>query len=264
MEFSYNWQASLLTFIILGASIALAQFIAFKVPAFARARTENRDENQRKWREMAKKYHHRVKGSQKKGLLINLAFYVAVLPFFVAWQPQPVWRIALDVFLILMVYDFFYYLVHRFLFHGQGYMRRVHAVHHQARSRVTSIDSYLLHPWELFIGIGLYFATIVVLGLAGLAPFHVATIVISNFIYTQLNQVNHCRIDLNYFPFRTLNWIAMKHDAHHLDMHRGNYATITLLYDKLFGTVEMHPLEARARDAHNRPVDAQPGTANPG
>src|SRR5690606_10614773 len=92
----------------------------------------------------------------------------------------------------------------------------------------------------------LYFATIVLLGLLGLAPFHVATIVVSNFIYIQLNQINHCRIDLNYFPFRTLSWIAMKHDAHHIDMHKGNYSTITLLYDKLFGTLEIHPLELGA------------------
>lgn len=99
----------------------------------------------------------------------------------------------------------------------------------------------------------MYFVTIVILGLVGLAPFHIATIVISNFIYTQLNQINHCRIDLNFFPFRTLNWIAIKHDAHHLDMHKGNYATITLLYDKLFGTVEVHPLEIQQRGATDSP-----------
>lgn len=28
------------------------------------------------------------------------------------------------------------------------------------------------------------------------------------------------------------------HDAHHIDMHRSNYATITLLYDWFFRTVE--------------------------
>lgn len=256
MIFEYNWQASLLTFVLLSISIVVVQFIVFKLPVFARARDENQEENQRKWREQGKKYHHRVDSSKKIGLAVNILFYVAILPFFVSWQSQPLWRMALDVFLILMVYDFFYYLVHRFLFHGQGYMRRVHAVHHQARSRITSIDSYLLHPWEIFIGIALYFATIVLLGLIGLAPFHVATIVVSNFIYTQLNQVNHCRIDLNYFPFRTLNWIAMKHDAHHLDMHRGNYATITLLYDKLFGTLETHPMETGPRDEKNQPINA--------
>lgn len=258
MEFTYNWQASLVTLVLLIVSMKVLQWLVFRVPAFAEAREQNRAANQTKWREQAKKYHERVKNSQKVGGIINLVFYIAILPFFVTLESQPLWRIALDVVLILMVYDFFYYLVHRFLFHGQGYLRRVHAVHHQARSRITSIDSHLLHPWEIFIGIALYFATIVVLGVAGLAPFQVATVLLSTLVFTQLNQVNHCRIDLNRFPFRTVNWIAMKHDAHHLDMHRGNYATLTLLYDWMFGTVETHPMERTPRDERNQPLDGGP------
>lgn len=258
MEFTYNWQASLVTLVLLIVSMKVLQWLVFRVPAFAEAREQNRAANQTKWREQEKKYHERVKNSQKVGGIINLVFYIAILPFFVTLESQPLWRIALDVVLILMVYDFFYYLVHRFLFHGQGYLRRVHAVHHQARSRITSIDSHLLHPWEIFIGIALYFATIVVLGVAGLAPFQVATVLLSTLVFTQLNQVNHCRIDLNRFPFRTVNWIAMKHDAHHLDMHRGNYATLTLLYDWMFGTVETHPMERTPRDERNQPLDGGP------
>ena len=142
-----------------------------------------------------------------------------------------------------MVYDFFYYLTHRFVFHGKGYFRKVHAVHHQARSRVSSIDSFLLHPAEIFIGIALFYVVTAILCLISGGPFHVATMVITSVIYTQLNQINHCRIDLKGFPWTTLNWIAMKHDAHHQDMHKGNYATITLLFDWLFGTLETHPLE---------------------
>ena len=76
-------------------------------------------------------------------------------------------------------------------------------------------------------------------------PLQVATIVIASIIYTRINLINRCRIDLDGAPWRTLNWIAMKHDAHHLDMHRGNYATITLIYDWFFRTVETHPLELK-------------------
>ncbi len=187
--------------------------------------------------------------SQKIGLGLTLGFYILVQPFIVTLDAEPIWKILLDSFLILMVYDFFYYLIHRFLFHGQGYFRRVHAVHHQARSRVSSIDSHLLHPWELFIGVALFYVVTVVMALVNGGPFHVATIVITSVIYTQLNQINHCRIDLHTAPWKTLNWIAMKHDAHHLDMHKGNYATITLLYDWLFGTLETHPMELEGKTA---------------
>lgn len=247
MNLHYNWLAGLVAMALIIGLTLIGQRIAFAIPAIARTRERNNEQNRDKWRNKGHKYQHRVKASQKIGLAFTLGFYVLVLPFIVTLEPQPLWRIALDAFLVLMIYDFFYYLTHRFLFHGQGYFRRVHAVHHQARSRVSSIDSHLLHPWEIFIGIALFY--LVTLGYAMVVgqPFQVATIVLTSIVYTQLNQINHCRIDLDGFPWRTLNWIAMKHDAHHLDMHKGNYATLTLLYDWLFGTLEIHPLE-RARD----------------
>lgn len=243
MELDYNWPAALVTVLLVIATVAIGQFLVFKIPAIAESRRINNENNKDKWRNKAQKYHHRVKASQKIGLAFNLVFYIGILPFLVTLDSQPLAKIALDVFLILMVYDFFYYITHRFLFHGQGYLRRVHAVHHQARSRVSSIDSFLLHPWEIFIGIALFYVVTVVMALVSGGPFQVATIVICNVAYTQINQINHCRIDLHTFPWKTLNWIAIRHDAHHIDMHKGNYATLTLLYDKLFGTLETNPLE---------------------
>ncbi len=90
-------------------------------------------------------------------------------------SPQPVWEILLDIFIILMFYDFFYYVSHRFWFHGQGPMRKIHAVHHQARNP-SYLDAHYVHPLETFIGLALYMASIVVLA-ALLGPFHIATII---------------------------------------------------------------------------------------
>ena len=243
MELTYNWQAGLITVVLIIGLTVIARQIVFRIPAIARTRSFNNAQNRDKWTNKGHKYHHRVKTSQRIGLAFTLFFYLLVQPFIVSTAAQPVWKVLLDVFLVLMIYDFFYYLTHRFLFHGQGYLRRVHAVHHQARSRVSSIDSHLLHPWEIFIGIALFYAVTASYAIIQGQPFHFSTIVITSIIYTQLNLLNHCRIDLDKAPWRTINWIAMKHDAHHLDMHRGNYATITLLYDWLFGTLETHPLE---------------------
>ena len=243
MELSYNWMAGLASIVLIIGITVVAQKLAFRIPAIAKARQFNNEQNKIKWKSKAQKYHHRVKSSQKIGMGLTLAFYFIVQPFIVTLAPQPVWKILLNVVLILMVYDFFYYLTHRFVFHGQGYFRKVHAVHHQARSRVSSIDSHLLHPTEIIIGIALFYVVTVSMSLISGEPFHVATIVITSIIYTQINQINHCRIDLDGAPWKTLSWIAMKHDAHHLDMHKGNFATITLLYDWMFGTLETHPLE---------------------
>lgn len=249
MDINFDWLAALVTVASIIGIVLLGQKIVFSIPAIAKTRELNNAQNKDKWKNKAQKYHHRVKASQKIGLGFTLAFYVLLLPFIVTLDAQPVWKILLDVFLILMIYDLFYYLTHRFLFHGKGYFRKVHAVHHQARSRVSSIDSHLLHPWEIFIGIALFYVVTAALAFVSGGPFHVVTLVITSVVYTQLNQINHCRIDLDTAPWKTLNWIAMKHDAHHIDMHRGNFATLTLFYDWLFGTVETHPLELEAQKA---------------
>lgn len=235
MDFDYNWQASTVALVLSIAVAALGRFLVMKVPAFKQTYEENRAVNRVKYRN--ERYQPRFKLNQKLGMWINLAFFVVLMPFFTTFATESLLTSLWQVFLILMVYDFFYYLTHRFVFHGQGFFRRVHAVHHQAR-RPTSIDSHLLHPAETAVGISLYFLVIGAMGLILGQPFPVATIVITMVIYTQLNQLNHVHVQLHRFPYNTINWVADKHAVHHIDMHRGNYATITLFFDWLFGTFD--------------------------
>ncbi len=236
MIFHYDWQASLAVLVIVVASVTVGHFLLFKIPAFKETLLKNKEVNKTKYRNK-KKYPHRIKSSQQVSLVTNFVFFIAVLPFFATFDPQPIWKILLNCFLILMVYDFFYYMTHRFVFHSKGYFRRVHAVHHQAR-KPTSIDALLLDPMEAFIGISLFIVVTAAVSLGLGEPLNIATHVISIIIYTQINQINHVHIELNRFPYKTLNWIANKHAIHHIDMHKGNYATITLLYDKIFGTLD--------------------------
>lgn len=232
---TYDWQATLAFFVILVAVTKIAKWLAFKVPELEQARQENKAEDKKK--RAREKYPPVMQASRYAGLGTNLVFILLVAPFFVTLQPQPVWRIALDIVAILMFYDFFYYLMHRFLFHGQGYFRRVHAVHHQARSP-THIDAYYVHPVETFLGVFLFVSTIPVVSLLLGGPFHAVTLALTFVIFTQLNIINHCHVDIPKTPFRTLSWISAKHAVHHENMHKGNYATITLLYDKMFGTLD--------------------------
>lgn len=236
---SYIWQhynilASLLSLATIVAITVVGKKIVFSVPALAKMRELNQEKDKPKWKQ--EKYPPIVRASQRVGLICNATFFLVLAPFCITLAPQPVWEILLDTVIILMVYDFVYYLSHRFWFHGQGPMRRIHAVHHQARNP-TYLDAHYVHPVETFVGIALYMGSIVVLA-AVLGPFHIATIVLTFVIFMQINQINHVFLDLPYFPFRTLNWIVAKHHVHHENMHKGNYATITLFYDKLFGTLD--------------------------
>jgi len=233
----YNILGSLLALAGIAAITIVGKRLVFSVPALEKMRALNKEMDKSRWAQ--EKYPPMVRATQKVGMYCNLTFFTLLLPFCItAWNSPvpPIWEILLDTFIILMFYDFFYYVSHRFWFHGQGAMRKIHAVHHQARNP-TYLDAHYVHPFETFVGLALYMGSIVVLA-ALIGPFHIITIILTFLIFTQINQINHVFFDLPYFPYKTVNWIVAKHHVHHENMHKGNYATITLFYDKLFGTLD--------------------------
>ena len=144
----------------------------------------------------------------------------------------PAWRFALEAATVILLYDFGYYFMHRFLFHEWRILRGVHSVHHAARNPRV-IDSLLLHPIETFMGLSLFFGSV---GLVG--GVHLYTLALLFITYTAFNILNHAGVDIPRFPVRTLGILAAKHDRHHHSMISGNYASITPLPDIIFGTVE--------------------------
>lgn len=230
----YHWQGTLLSLAGIVILTKLTRYLAFKSTPLQEMRRINRERDKLKWQQP--KYPPVVRANQKVGLWTNVIFFLLLLPFCVTLQAQSLWQILLGVFVILMFYDFVYYLSHRFWFHGQGRMRQLHALHHQARDP-TYLDAHYVHPLETFVGLALYMGSIMLLAPL-LGPYHPATIALTFLIFTQINIINHTFVDLNFFPFRTLTWITRKHHVHHENMHKGNYAAITLLFDKLFGTLD--------------------------
>ena len=236
----YDWKAGIALIVMVVALGKFGRWLVFKVPAFQGVREQNRAlDKERLGRD---KYPPMIKRSIRAGMWTNLAFFFVMAPLVVSFEPRPLWRGLFDIVLILMVYDFFYYLTHRFLFHAAHdsrfavlrFFRRVHAVHHQARDP-SHIDAFYVHPVETTIGQLLFHFTVLGLGLA-VGGFHVVSVAIASLIYIQLNTFNHVKFELP--GYKVLNWISFKHHVHHIDMQKGNYATITLLYDKLFGTLD--------------------------
>ncbi|MEZ5501394.1 MAG: sterol desaturase family protein [Halioglobus sp.] len=230
----YNIVASLLALAGIVAITMVGKRLLFSVPVLGRMRALNKEMDKPKWAQ--EKYPPVVRATQKVGMYCNATFFLLLLPFCITLAAQPVWQVLLDVFVILMFYDFFYYLSHRFWFHGQGKMRQVHALHHQARNP-TYLDAHYVHPFETFVGLALFLGSIVVLAVF-MGPFQVSTIILTYLIFTHINQLNHIYFDVPDFPYQTINWIVAKHHVHHENMHKGNYATITLFYDKIFGTLD--------------------------
>jgi sterol desaturase/sphingolipid hydroxylase (fatty acid hydroxylase superfamily) len=142
------------------------------------------------------------------------------------------WRIPLEIVMVVIIYDFIYYGVHRYPFHEWKVLRAVHAVHHQTR-HPRAVDSLLLHPLETCLGLGAFLVSLALVG--GVHVFSFAVLFIS---YTVLNVVNHAGLNFQHFPLRSMGWLAVKHDKHHRRDLAGNYAFLTTIPDTLFGTAE--------------------------
>ena len=231
---TYDWMAALVFLGALIAMTAVGRFLAFEVPALQRMRELNREADQAK---LARpRFRQAVKVNNRSGLITNLIFYATILPFCVSLEARPLWRHAVDIVAVLLVFDLFYYLTHRFLFHGK-LLRKVHSLHHQARTP-TYIDALYVHPLETFIGLALFLGSIPLIAAITGAPLNAFSVAFATLIFTQINTINHTYVKLPYFPFKTLDYITSVHVAHDVDMNQGNYATLSMAYDWLFGTYE--------------------------
>ncbi len=218
----------LVVVLLLSGVLLLATKLAYHSPRLAAARIH--PEPGRKLRGM--KLYPRVFGNMLfSGALVFVLVY-ATRPWLIAAGEASWARLLLDATLVLLLYDFCYYWMHRVAFHQWGPLRKVHVVHHAVR-HPHAVDSLYLHPVETFLGIALLVTCSLVVG-----PVHAGTFAVVFAVYSFLNILVHAGLDLPFFPFRALGFLARKHDVHHTSMKGGNYASLTPIFDKLFGTAE--------------------------
>jgi len=234
----YHWLLSLYAGIGIIVVSILGKQVALLVPAFREAGKLNSETFKKKMERPG--YAANQKWNRKWSVLYLAVIFGMILPFCLTKQAQPWWKMLVDIGVILMFYDFFYYFTHRFLFHDNGFLGgpllQMHAVHHRQHNPCRWDASYI-HPLEIAIGLGLYVASIAVLSLF-MGKFNVATIVITWVAFTEINLHNHDLWNADRFPFRYLNTMSRMHHNHHVTFTGGNYATISLLYDWMFGTLD--------------------------
>lgn len=234
----YHWQLSLLAMIAIFGLGFIGKSVFALVPTFRAAGRLNRETYRQKMEKPG--YAANQKWNRKWSGIFLVVIFGMILPFCLTLAPVPWWTVPRDIFVILMVYDFVYYLTHRFVFHDggpfNGPLMWMHAVHHRQHNPCRNDSSYI-HPLAIAIGLGLYVATIFVLS-RFMGNFHVATIVITWLAFSEINLHNHNLWETDRFPFRYLNHLSKMHHNHHARFTGGNYATITLLYDWMFGTLD--------------------------
>jgi sterol desaturase/sphingolipid hydroxylase (fatty acid hydroxylase superfamily) len=138
------------------------------------------------------------------------------------------WTVLYESALVLLVYDFSYYFLHRAM-HIKKVMRWVHGVHHRARNP-SALESFYLDPIEMFAGIALLFAAALAVG-----PVHVVSFGLVFFVYSTLNVLVHSGLVFGLLA-APIDFLARKHNVHHMVDFGKNYASLTPLPDLLFGT----------------------------
>ena len=162
------------------------------------------------------------------GMLFGFVFLMG--DRLIATSPVPLWRTAVDVVGILLVYDLFYYFLHRDLFHGWKPLIKVHSVHHTGKYP-TATDSLYIHPVETILGVLVLLGCLFVAG-----PISLWTFGIVLFFYTHLNITVHWGLNFRGLPLNLVSYMSKKHDVHHKSMRAGNFASITPLPDIIFRT----------------------------
>ncbi len=233
----YEWRLTLYTVAAIVAILTIGRYLLFLIPALQQTKRLNQAVAKQR---MTRDFYVRIQQrSGLWGLLFQVAYVVLVLPFIVTAAAKPWWQTLLDIFVILMVYDFFYYLTHRFLFHAGPLgapLMWMHAVHHQQKNPCR-VDSNYLHPLETCIGLALFCGTVTILAVL-MGDFQVVTLVVTYVLFLEINQHNHDLMEIDRFPFKYLHHAAYMHHVHHARFTGGNFGTISLFYDWLFGTYD--------------------------
>jgi sterol desaturase/sphingolipid hydroxylase (fatty acid hydroxylase superfamily) len=213
---------------ILALSVAFMPAIhALATSGFVRRNRQRKDRPSR-IEAMARLRYFAVNSVVSIGLLFGVTMLFRSRMFLS--EPVGLLRTLGEAVAILALYDFGYYLLHRFVFHAWSVGRRIHAVHHAIRTPYAK-DSLYLHPAETAAGLGLFLGCTALIGPVGMSSFGLAFSA-----YSVLNVFVHSGIDLRSFPFRTVTALVRHHDIHHDSMKSGYYASLTPLWDLVFGT----------------------------
>ncbi len=181
---------------------------------------------------------YRIKALLNSAVSFSLVYGVAFVLEDIAFTKAavPAWRIAAEIVGILLFYDFMYYFVHRYPFHEWKLLRHVHAVHHVVRYP-TAVDSLYLHWLEDVLGLSLMWISVFTASQV-IGPVSIYAFGGLFFIYTLSNIVVHSGLKFTMFPFNITTYLGERHYKHHLNMKSGNYASLTPIFDMLFGTEE--------------------------
>lgn len=187
----------------------------------------------------------------KKDILLSIVTLICNVAIFVLgvflWRNQiihvnlnaSILEITLKSILLLISMDFLMYFFHRMV-HSEKLFPMIHKRHHE-HDATNAISLFVLHPAE---ALGFGFLIILVLYIFNFPPESVIIYLSANLIW---GTIGHLNVELlpqkymNKFLIKSLG-MAEFHNLHHQHIH-SNFGFYTLIWDKLFGTLDVKYLK---------------------
>ena len=141
-----------------------------------------------------------------------------------------IFKISLQLFLILIFDDTFFYFLHRSMHENKYIYSKIHKIHHRANSPIP-IDYIYVHPLEWMSGFIGPFIGILCMGGVSIYTFWLY-LFIRNFHELGIHSGIKTSYFLSFIPFYGTN---EHHDIHHAKRD-GNYSSTFLLWDYIFKT----------------------------
>lgn len=161
---------------------------------------------------------------------------------------MPAWYVvALQIIFFILLDDFLYYWMHRYMHENKWLLKHVHSVHHRIRN-TCALDGNYFH-WLEFVMTG---------SLALVGPMLVGAHIYVLYGWIILRQLEAADGHAGYdFRWNPLHWLPLYqgpvyHDFHHAKF-KGNYAGFLPYLDRFWGTYVKEYLAYRARpDSHKQ------------
>lgn len=144
----------------------------------------------------------------------------------------PLWYLPVSIVIYLLIHDFYYYWLHRWM-HISKFMRRFHMEHHRSVN-TTVFTSFSFHPMESLLQAVIVPIIIVIIPMSTLA------ILITLSIMTISAIINHAGVEIypmdkKYSAFRKHIIGATHHDHHHKNSKK-NFGLYFTFWDRIMHT----------------------------
>lgn len=140
--------------------------------------------------------------------------------------------IIIQLFVILIIDDFYFYFLHSFMHKNKFVLKKIHHIHHRAITPVA-LEYIYVHPLEWISGyVGPFLAMLII-------SIFIPVNIFAFWLYQIIRNIHELDVHSG-FKSKFSKWIPYWGETEHHDKHHekldGNYSTTFTFWDEFFGT----------------------------